>query len=126
MISHALIVAAGGAIGAALRHLAGISAIRLMGIGFPYGTMFVNVFGSLIMGLFIAWLAKRSGTSTELRLFIATGILGGFTTFSAFSLDVANLFEKGEIVPAMTYILTSVIFSLVAVFVGLWFGRAIL
>ncbi len=125
-MTHVLLVAAGGALGAAFRHLCGIAAMRLMGIGFPYGTLFVNVFGSLLMGIFISWLAKRSGTSAELRLFVATGFLGGFTTFSAFSLDVANLVERSELSLALTYVLVSVVISIAAVFAGLWFGRAML
>ena len=76
-MSHLLLVAAGGAIGASFRHLSGVAALRIMGPGFPWGTLFVNVFGSLVMGLFIAWLVKRTGTSEEVRLFVATGILGG-------------------------------------------------
>jgi len=125
-MSNLLIVAAGGAIGAGFRHLAGMGAMRWFGAAFPYGTLFVNIAGSLIMGLFIAWLSKRTGSSNELRLFVATGILGGFTTFSAFSLDVANLVERGAMGSAVTYVLTSVILSVIAVFIGLWFGRAIL
>ncbi len=125
-MTHLLLVALGGAIGAAFRHLSGIAALRLMGLAFPWGTLFVNVFGSLLMGLFIAWLTKRSGTSNELRLFVATGILGGFTTFSAFSLDVANLVERGAGVGAASYVIASVVLSVSAVFIGLWFGRAIL
>jgi CrcB protein len=125
-MTHVLLVAAGGALGAAFRHLSGIAAMRLMGIGFPYGTLFVNVFGSLLMGIFISWLARRSGTSAELRLFVATGFLGGFTTFSAFSLDVANLVERSELSLALTYVLVSVVISIAAVFAGLWFGRAML
>lgn len=125
-MTNLLWVAAGGAIGASLRHMANIAGLRIMGAGFPWGTLFVNVFGSLLMGLFIAWLTKRTGTSPELRLFIATGILGGFTTFSAFSLDVANMIERGAMGTAFTYILTSVVISLIAVFIGLWFGRSFL
>ena len=125
-MTHLLLVATGGAIGAGLRHLAGILALRLFGSGFPWGTLFVNIAGSLLIGLFIAWLAKRTGTSNELRLFLATGVLGGFTTFSAFSLDVANLFERGALSLAFGYILASVMFSVFAVFAGLWMGRAIL
>lgn len=123
---NVLLVAAGGAIGASLRHLSGTAALRLLGPGYPWGTLFVNVLGSLLMGLFIAWLTKRTGTSNELRLFFATGILGGFTTFSAFSLDVANLMEQGNLAPAMGYILGSVLLSIFAIFAGLWFGRAFL
>ena len=79
------------------------------------------------MGLFIAWLVKRTGgTSQEVRLFFATGVLGGFTTFSAFSLDVANLIEKGAQSDAVFYIVSSVLLSIAAVFAGLWMGRTIL
>ena len=97
-----------------------------MGAGFPWGTLFVNVLGSLVMGLFIAWMTKRTGTSNEMRLFVATGILGGFTTFSAFSLDVVNMVERGAMAGAFGYIAASVIISLSAVFIGLWFGRTFL
>ena len=84
-MTHVLLVAAGGAIGAALRHLFGLGAIRLFGIGFPFGTLGVNVIGSFLMGALIAWLLFRSeGGGQGLRLFLATGVLGGFTTFSAF------------------------------------------
>ena len=123
---NVLFVAAGGAIGAALRHLSGVWTLRMFGPGYPWGTLFVNVLGSLLMGFFIAWLVKRTGTSNEIRLFVATGILGGFTTFSAFSLDVANLVEKGAMSGAIGYIAASVFFSLAAVFIGLWVGRAVL
>lgn len=125
-MTNLFLVALGGAIGASLRHLSGIAALRIMGTGFPWGTLFVNVFGSLIMGFFIAWLTKRTGTSNEFRLFIATGILGGFTTFSAFSLDVANMVERGAMTSAFSYIAASVVISLAAVFIGLWFGRSFL
>ena len=124
-MNHLLLVALGGAIGASFRHLAGIGALRLMGAAFPWGTLFVNVIGSVVMGLFIAWLVKRGG-SNELRLFFATGVLGGFTTFSAFSLDVANMIERGSMMPAFGYIAASVIISILALFIGLWFGRAFL
>jgi len=74
-VTNLFLVALGGAIGATLRHLSGVLALRLMGAGFPWGTLFVNVAGSLVMGLFIAWMAKRTGISNEVRLFVATGIL---------------------------------------------------
>ncbi|MEZ5812912.1 MAG: fluoride efflux transporter CrcB [Rhizobiaceae bacterium] len=122
---HLAIVAAGGAIGAGLRHLAGLAALRWMGAGFPWGTLFVNVVGSLAMGLLIAGLARRAGgTSAELRLFLATGLLGGFTTFSAFSLDVAVLWERGETHAAVAYVLASVVVSIAALFAGLWLVRS--
>lgn len=125
-MTNLLLVAAGGAIGASLRHLSGIVALRIMGVGFPWGTLFVNVLGSLLMGLFVAWMTKKCGVSNDMRFFVATGILGGFTTFSAFSLDVANMIERGEMGGAFAYISASVIISLVAVFIGLWFGRSFL
>ncbi len=126
-MTHLLLVALGGAIGASLRHLSGIAFMRWLGPAFPYGTLFVNVAGSLVMGLLIGWLAKRGvGTSNETRIFLATGLLGGFTTFSAFSLDVANLWQRGETMLAFGYLATSVLFSIAAVFVGLWVARSIL
>ena len=118
-------VASGGALGAVARYLTGTLTLRLLGPAFPWGTLTVNIVGSLIMGLFIAWLAKRSGTGHELKLFVATGFLGGFTTFSAFSLDVANLVEKGASAAAAGYILASVMLAILAVFAGLWAGRVI-
>jgi len=126
-MTNLLLVALGGAIGASFRHVSGMVTLRLMGPGFPWGTFIVNVAGSLIMGLFIAWIAKRGGaTSNELRLFFATGILGGFTTFSAFSLDVVNLLERGAMMQGVGYILASVLLSLGAIYIGLWFGRTFL
>lgn len=124
---HLLIVALGGAIGASLRYLSGLAILRIAGPAFPYGTLFVNVVGSFIMGLVIAWLAKRTGgSSAELRLFLATGLLGGFTTFSAFSLDFANLWQRGDTITAFTYVLASVFISILAVFAGLWLARTVL
>jgi len=126
-MTNLLLIALGGAIGASLRHLSGTVILRLAGPAFPYGTLFVNVAGSLVMGFFIAWLVKRTGgSSNEMRLFFATGVLGGFTTFSAFSLDVANLIEGGNMSSALIYVLASVGFCVLAVFIGLWIGRAIL
>ncbi|MGB7285822.1 MAG: fluoride efflux transporter CrcB [Salaquimonas sp.] len=125
-MTHLIIVALGGAIGAALRHLTSLGFMRWLGPAFPYGTLFVNIVGSLAMGLLIGWLVKRTGgASNELRLFLATGLLGGFTTFSAFSLDVANLWQRGEMVSAFGYIIGSVVLSILAVFVGLWLMRSV-
>lgn len=125
VMNHVLIVAAGGAIGASLRHLTGLAALRLWGPGFPWGTLAVNLVGSFVMGLVIEWLARRTGASNELRLFIATGILGGFTTFSAFSLDFATLWERGAIGIAMLYALVSVIGAIAALFAAFWMMRAL-
>ncbi|CAN0652721.1 Fluoride-specific ion channel FluC [Nitratireductor aquimarinus] len=122
-MSHLLIVAIGGAVGASLRHLTGLAAMRLLGLGFPWGTLTVNLVGSFVMGAFIEWLARRTGVSPELRLFMATGLLGGFTTFSAFSLDVAVLWERGEGLVAASYVLVSVCGAIAALFAGLWLVR---
>lgn len=123
---HLLLVAAGGAIGAAIRHLFNLGALRIVGPSFPWGTMAINIIGSFIMGAFIEMLSRRyGGASTELRLFVATGILGGFTTFSAFSLDFATLWERGDVVPAVGYALASVIGAILALFLGLWLVRTL-
>ena len=92
-----VIVFLGGGIGAALRHGINILAARTLGTGFPHGTLIINVTGSLIMGLVAAWFAFKGDASQHWRLFLTTGILGGYTTFSAFSLDAALLYERGEI-----------------------------
>ena len=122
---HLILVAVGGAIGASLRHLVNLASLRLVGPGFPWGTMAINVMGSFAMGVFVELLARRFNASNELRLFIATGVLGGFTTFSAFSLDFAVLWERGTALPALAYAITSVIGSIVALFLGLWLARSI-
>lgn len=120
-----LIVMIGGGIGAGLRHVANLGALRLFGPAFPWGTLSINVVGSFAMGLFIDLLARRFGASEELRLFVATGILGGFTTFSAFSLDFVTLTGRGEIAQAAFYAIASVVFSIVALFAGLWLGKGL-
>jgi len=119
-----LLVVVGGGIGAGIRQLTNVAALRLVGPNYPWGTMVINIVGSLVMGLFIATLARRGG-SNELRLFVATGILGGFTTFSAFSLDFATLWERGATLPALGYALASVIGAILALFVGLWLARSL-
>lgn len=124
-MNHFLIVAAGGALGSGLRHLVNLATLRWFGPGFPWGTLFVNVLGCLAMGVFIEMLARRFGASTELRLFIATGFLGGFTTFSAFSLDFAVLYERGALVQAGAYVAASVLISIAAVFAGMWLARTL-
>ncbi|MGO4451947.1 fluoride efflux transporter CrcB [Phyllobacterium sp. TAF24] len=120
-----LLVASGGAIGSVARYLVGLLMTRILGAAFPWGTLTVNVVGGLLMGLFIELLARRFDGSTELRLFVAVGIMGGFTTFSSFSLDVALLWERGEVFSALIYVLLSVILSIGALFLGLWLARAV-
>jgi fluoride exporter len=119
------LVAIGGGVGAGLRHGANLLAARWLGPNFPWGTIGVNIAGSLAMGLFIELLARRYGGSNELRLFIATGILGGFTTFSAFSLDFAVLVQRGALSSALLYALASVVLSILALFLGLWLVRTL-
>jgi CrcB protein len=119
------LVAAGGAIGASLRHLVSMAAMRLFGVGFPWGTLVINIAGCFAMGVFIEVLARRFGASNELRLFVATGILGGFTTFSAFSLDFAVLWGRGASSAAIGYAAASLIGSILAVFAGLALARAV-
>lgn len=123
-MTHFLIVFLGGGLGAGMRHLTGLAALRLFGPGFPWGTITVNVVGSLAMGIFIALLGRKFQAPNELRLLIATGFLGGFTTFSAFSLDVAVMWERGATSTAFIYVTASVVLSLVAVFAGLWLVRS--
>ncbi|ESZ24966.1 MULTISPECIES: fluoride efflux transporter CrcB [unclassified Mesorhizobium] len=119
-----LLVVVGGGIGAGIRHLTNIGALRLVGPNYPWGTMAINVIGSFAMGLFIASMMRRGG-SNEVRLFVATGILGGFTTFSAFSLDFATLWERGATLPALAYALASVVGAIIALFLGLWLARSL-
>lgn len=118
-MSGFLIVFLGGGIGAALRHGVNLAALRWFGFSFPWGTLFVNVTGSIVMGLLAAYFAFKAGGSQSMRLFFATGILGGYTTFSAFSLDVALLYERGDVALAAAYVLASVAFSIAGLFAGL-------
>ncbi|MCP4185421.1 MAG: fluoride efflux transporter CrcB [Hyphomicrobiales bacterium] len=124
-MNHLLLVSLGGAIGAGLRFMVGNVAIRFFGVSFPWATLIVNVAGSLLMGILIGVLVRRTGTPNEVRIFLATGLLGGFTTFSAFSLDAINLWQRGESTIAAGYVLASVILSLFALFVGLIIVRSI-
>ncbi len=121
-----LSVALGGAIGASLRYGVGAWALRVFGPGFPVGTMVVNVLGSLIMGVAaVALLHRFPGTWGVYAPFLMTGLLGGFTTFSAFSLDALNLIEGGRTGAAMVYAGGSVVLSIFALFCGLTLGRAV-
>ena len=114
-----LIVFLGAGIGGAMRHGVNLGAARLFGSGLPLGTFVVNVVGSLAMGLLAGYFLVRTGGPQNLRLFLTTGILGGFTTFSAFSLDTALLMERHAYWSAATYVLGSVLLSLAALFAGL-------
>ena len=113
-----LIVFLGGGLGAALRHGVNISVARLIGTAFPYATMIENVSGSLAMGILAAYFAFKGDASQHWRLFLTTGILGGYTTFSAFSLDAALLYERGEVGSAALYVIASVAISIAGLFAG--------
>ncbi len=118
-------VAAGGAIGASARLLTVDLAARLFGYDFPWGTFTVNVIGSLIMGLLVGWMTVRWDAPQTLRVFLATGMLGGFTTFSSYALDFALLWENRQHTAALLYAAGSVLVAIAAVFAGLWLARAI-
>lgn len=124
-MQNLLLVMIGGGIGAGARHLVNLGVPRYAGTSFPWATVTVNIVGALAMGLLVGWLARRSGDTNTLRLFLATGILGGFTTFSAFSLDFAVLWERGATSTAFAYVALSVIGSLLAIFAGLWLVRTL-
>ena len=119
-----LLVAFGGAIGSVCRYLVGVGIGRLLGADFPYGTMTANVVGSFAMGLFIELLALKFDGSESIRLFVAVGFLGGFTTLSSFSLDTIVLFERGAVATAAVYVGGSIILSLAALMAGLHLVRA--
>ena len=114
-----LIVFVGAGIGGALRHGVNVGATRLFGFGFPFGTFIVNVVGSFAMGLLAGFFVYRAGVPQHLRLFLTTGILGGFTTFSTFSLDAALLIERHSLPIAAGYVVGSVAASIAALFFGL-------
>ena len=120
------LVALGGGIGAGCRHLVNLGALRVFGPGFPAGTLAVNISGSLLMGILVGLLALRGSGGADLRLFLSTGVLGGFTTFSAFSLDAVVLWERGEAASAGLYVLASVVLSILALLAGLALTRATL
>lgn len=118
-----LLVMAGGALGAGARHLAGRAMLALAGSGFPWGTLTVNLLGGLLMGVLVGALAKVSA-GEPWRLFLGVGVLGGFTTFSSFSLDALTLVERGRWPAALGYVLVSVAGSITALAAGLGLMRA--
>ena len=116
-------VVLGGGLGAGMRYLVGLGALRFLGPHFPWGTFIVNIVGSLAMGLIIGLLAHKLDMGQNMRAFLTTGILGGFTTFSAFSLDIANLYERKQAGLAALYISGSVGLGIIALFFGLYLAR---
>lgn len=122
---NTLLVMAGGAIGAGLRYQYGRMSEHLFGARWPWGTLGVNVIGGLVMGLFVGWLAARAQGGESLRLFVAVGVLGGFTTFSSFSLETIAMIQRGEGLSASLYVAASVIASVGALALGLGFMRTV-
>ena len=114
-----LVVFLGGGLGATLRHGVNLVSARFFGTGFPFNTLIENVSGSLVMGLLAAYFSFKGDASQHWRLFFTTGILGGYTTFSAFSLDSVLMYERGEIALAALYVLGSVALSIAGLFAGL-------
>ena len=123
MLITTLQVALGGAIGAALRFLTGVGILRLIGPGFPVAVMGVNVFGSFMMGLFVVFATQRG--VAQLNPFVMASLLDGFTTFSAFSLEAVNLFERGAMGQALAYVVMSVVLSIGGLMLGLMIARGI-
>jgi CrcB protein len=118
-----ILVFLGGGVGAAIRHGINVAFARIFGAAFPIATAFENISGSFIMGVLVGYFAFKSEAPQALRLFLTTGILGGYTTFSTFSLDAALLWERGEIGKAGFYVLLSVVGSLVGIAAGLFVVR---
>lgn len=119
-------IALGGAFGAVARHFVELWSGMVLGDGFPWGTLTVNVVGCFAMGVLVELMALAWSPSVEMRAFLTVGILGALTTFSTFSLDIAVLHGRGETLLAASYVLVSVVASIVAIFVGLAIMRAIL
>lgn len=119
-----LLVFIGGGLGSCLRHAVNVICPRFLGTNFPYHTFIINITGSTIMGLIAGYLAFKGDAAQSWRLFVMTGILGGYTTFSAFSLDAGLLYERGAVGAAVLYVLGSVILSLIGLFAGLAIVRS--
>ena len=120
-----LAIGLGGALGAVSRHFLAAWIARITGHGFPWGIMVVNILGSFIMGLLITYLSHHFNTTPELRAFIVVGLLGGFTTFSTFSLETVLLIERGQMAEAAGYVTGSVVLAVSGLFAGMWLGRII-
>ena len=120
-----VLIAIGGAFGAVLRYGASVSVYSLLGKGFPYGTLFVNVSGSLLMGVLSVILLDRFDPGPEWRAAVLVGVLGSFTTFSTFSIETLNLLEQGDLMRALANIVLSVTVCLAAVWFGVLIGRQI-
>lgn len=120
-----LSIAAGGALGAVARHFVNVGAVAVFGLSFPWGTLIVNIAGSFLMGVLIGLLNHTGYVPQAWRAFLAVGFLGAFTTFSAFSLDTVTLYERGDLIMAVSYIGASVVLSIAGLFAGLFLIRTI-
>ena len=122
-MSQVLAIASGGALGAVLRFWVSTAVYAMTGRGFPYGTLAVNILGSLIMGFLYIWLLERSFGSAGMRAFLLIGLLGAFTTFSAFSIETLVLMEDGQYVRALVNTLASVVLCVAAAALGVMLAR---
>jgi CrcB protein len=123
---HSLfLVMAGGAVGSGARYLTGRATFAAFGAGYPWGTLLVNLLGGCLMGALVGTLARMPASAEQWRLLLAVGLLGGFTTFSAFSLDVVTMMQRGDLGTAALYALVSVAGSVAALFAGLALARTI-
>jgi fluoride exporter len=122
---HLLLVMLGGAIGTAARYLTGKATLGWLGPDYPWGTLAVNLIGGFLMGILAGTLARIGQGGEQWRILLGVGVLGGFTTFSAFSLDLANMLERGDWGLGLGYVLASVLGSLAALFVGLGLTRVL-
>jgi CrcB protein len=123
MFATFLSVGIGGALGAMARYGMGLAVVRAFGHGFPMGVLTVNILGSFLMGAFVVLAAHRG--LTHLSPFVMTGVLGGFTTFSAFSLEAVTLYERGQTSAAVVYVALSVVLSIAGLVLGVWMARAV-
>ena len=120
-----LLVMLGGAIGSGLRYAVSLLAAHRLSAGFPWGTWIVNLSGGLLVGLILGLIVARGGAGDVLRLFVGAGLLGGFTTFSAFSAETGFMLVNGHLWMAGVYVVSSVLGALVLMFLGLWLARAL-
>lgn len=126
MLKTIFFIAVGGALGAVMRYLSQVTVYELVGRSFPYGTLFVNVTGSFLMGLLSIFLVEKFNLGAEWHMAILIGVLGSFTTFSTFSLETLVLFEQGDMFKAMTNIMLSVVLCIGAVWSGAYFAKQII
>jgi len=123
ILNQVVAIAAGGAIGALLRYWTSVAVHGRLGVSFPYGTLTVNVIGSLLMGFLYIWLIERMVAGPAMRAFLMIGVLGAFTTFSTFSIETLNLLESGHLSKAVANILVSMIVCITAAGIGVFAAR---